>query len=304
MTARGRHIVAFAGQQVAIEWRGPAAACLVALLGGRSARDFEAGSAVFPATEEAPLVVTLRLSAVEHDGVASVALEHGDIELYRGPSLGTAALHLLQHALHHLIDRSDGGLVLHAALVGFGDGGVVLPGPSGSGKSMLAAWLASQGGQPLADEACYLPDGVWHLTPFPRAFCFKGPWAEPLGLSDAVETFRSGDVRIVRPEQIPTGRVAPGIVATTSTVPVVPRLLVFPRYQRDAPFALTPMRPARAAVRLFETVANARNLSDYGVAAVAGLVRAIPAFGLSYGHVDQLKPLLDLIALETGSQPS
>jgi hypothetical protein len=302
VTDHGRHVVAFAGQRVVIEWRGSAAFPAIALLGGRSASGSAADQTTAGClTARGSTPVTLNLTAVGNGDDTSFALEQGDIEIYRGSSLGAAAHHLLQHALHHLIDRSDGGLVLHAALVGIGAKGILLPGPSGSGKSMLAAWLANRGGQPLADEACFLSDSSGYLTPFERAFCFKGSWAEPLGLTDMVETFRNGDISIVTRDRISHDSIAADILSPRSAAPIVPRLLVFPRYQHYSSFTLSPIPPAQAAARLFESVANARNLADHGVTAVTGLVRSIPAFSLSYGHVDQLLPLEQLIARETRS---
>lgn len=294
MTDHGRHVVAFAGQRVVVEWHGAAAAPVVALLGPNDDVDTK----ICAGTDDgrsAP--VTLHLSVADTADGTVVALDRDNVALYRGSSVGTAAHQLLQHALYHLIDRSDGGLVLHAALVGMGENGVVLPGPSGSGKSMLAAWMARHGARPLSDEACFLPDDICQATPFPRAFCFKGSWADVLGASDAVESFRSGDVRMVLREQVSsTGTVG---IGSAPDAPVEPRLLVFPHFERNTPFELSPMRPARAAMRLFETLANARNLSDHGVAAVAGLARSIPAFDLVYGHVDQLAPFRQLLARET-----
>jgi hypothetical protein len=76
---------------------------------------------------------------------------------------------------------------------------------------------------------------------------------------------------------------------------IVPRLIVFPRFRAAAGFRLTRLTAARAAVRLIETVANARNLPDHGVARVTELARAVAAYELAYGGFEQLDPFLELI---------
>jgi hypothetical protein len=74
-----------------------------------------------------------------------------------------------------------------------------------------------------------------------------------------------------------------------------PRLIVFPSFVPGALLALTRLSPARAAVRLLETVANCRNLSDHGVGQVTNLARTVPAYHLAYGAFDQLEPLWALV---------
>lgn len=274
MTPRGRLLVAFAGQRVQIEWHGAAAEAALGM--------FE-DLPVPPSPGDAHVV--LRLTTAVADGRPWVTLTRDSDCLYEGTSVAAAADRVLEHTLHHLIDKCDDGVVFHAALAGLDDAGFLLPGPSGSGKSMLAAWLAGRGFVPLADEACFLPNDGWRLEPFLRPFRFKGPWAEAVGLDERLELWRDADVRIV-----PRRRVAAAEVR-----PVAPRAIVFPRYEAGRAFTLEPVSSARAAARLFESVTNARNLADYGVGRVTALARLAPAYALSYGHFDQLDPLIDLV---------
>ena len=61
-----------------------------------------------------------------------------------------------------LITRQNQTLVFHAAAVGWRGTSIVLPGPSGSGKSSLAAWLVNRGFDYLSDEIALLTkdDGI------------------------------------------------------------------------------------------------------------------------------------------------
>lgn len=282
--AGGRRVVTFAGRSVILEWRGPGAEAAASLIEGSSS-DLDAAppAAVFTleASEDPPLVT----------------LRRGQDRLYRGRSLGSAAHVLLQEALFSLIEGSDGGLVLHAAFLARGSSGVLLPGPTGSGKSMLAAWLALHGLAPLSDEAAYLPAGDEFARPFARPFCFKRSWAEVLGIEPpaGAQILRDGRVHLVPPALFnPAPR----------PTRVAPRLIVFPQFAAGADFSLTSLTSARAAVRLMESLANARNLDGHGVGQVADLARSVEAWALTYGRFEQLGPLLERIEAAVGEASS
>ncbi|MGD9765893.1 MAG: hypothetical protein AB7V27_19560 [Candidatus Binatia bacterium] len=275
MSPRGHRVVPFAGQVVGIEWSGERA---------RYASELAFG-AVAAGDDRLPDVI-FRIGA--RDDSPLLTLFCGRTCLYRGESVAAVGHLLLQAALDHLIGKSDGGLVIHAAVVGRGEDGVVLPGPTGSGKTMLSAWLSLRGLAPLSDEACYLADAQALLESFARPFCFKGPWEELLGLErlDRGRVLQDDLVTLVPRELFSAAACRPSIA---------PRLIVFPRFAADARFELTRLTPARAAVRLIETVANARNLPDHGVGRVTDLARSVDTYRLSYSRFDQLAPFLELV---------
>jgi hypothetical protein len=275
MSLRGRRVLSFAGEVAGIEWSGAAAGDAVAWAFGPRADD-----------ETRLPDIVLRLGTRDDSGVAT--LFHGRDCVYRGESLGTATHLLIEGALDGLIRESRGGLVFHAALLAHGAHGVLLPAPSGSGKTMLAAWLALRGLDHLTDEAFFLADGEPLAQPFPRPFCFKGPWAEVLGLDapDRSRVMQNEGVSLVDPSLFGS---------RPRRAAIRPRLMVFPRFHADAPLELTRLTPAHAAVRLIETVANARNLPDHGLGCVTTLARNVETYHLTYGRFDQLRPFLDLI---------
>ena len=275
MTERGRGVMAFAGRVVGVEWSGEHARRAASL-------------ALGPGTdgdEHLPDVI-FRLGV--RDDTRMVTVFRGRDCLYRGDMIGTGAHVLVQSVLDSLIDRSDGGLVLHAALLGRGNDGILLPGSSGSGKSVLAAWLALRGLVPLSDEACYLPDGESLLQPYARPFCFKGAWSDLIGFQGGWPggVLKDAAVSLV-PREVLNDAKAPA--------EITPRLIVFPHFASDAECALTRLTPARAVVRLLGTVANARNLRDHGVGRLTSLARSIEAWDLTYRSFDQLDPLVEMI---------
>jgi hypothetical protein len=271
----GHCVVSFAGQIVGVEWSGARARAITEMALGGPAN----GSSALPDS-------IYRVGSRADTSVLTVF--HGADCLYRGDSAGTAAHLLLQAALDGLIRQVDQGIVLHAALLARGARGVLLPGASGSGKTMLAAWLSRCGLDPLSDEAAHLSEEAEDAESFARPFCFKGPWLEPLGLGDVdPQSVLCDDGVTLVPRQI--------LNPTAQAPTVVPRLIVFPHFQAGAAFALERLTQGRAAVRLLETVANARNLSDLGAGRVTALVRQVEAYSLTYGSFAQLDPLLERI---------
>jgi hypothetical protein len=272
----GHRAVAFAGEVVGVEWAGDRASQATELAFGNHANS----------GDRLP-DVTFRLSTRADSPVCT--LFEGRRCLYRGDSLGTSLNLLVQRVLESLIRKSSSGIVIHAALLGSGDNGVLLPGSTGSGKTMLCAWLTLRGLEYLSDEACYFATNAASVEGFARPLSFKGPWGELLGL-DPVGlhgVLHDNGVSLVPPRLLK---------AACRRTAVIPRLIVFPHFQPAASFEMTRLTPARAAGRVLETVANARNLSDLGVGQVTELARNIPAYSLTYDRFDQLDPLLTLIA--------
>lgn len=275
MIPTGHRVVPFAGQVAGVEWSGTAARDAVALAFG----------APVDGDDRLPDVI-FRLGA--RADVPVLTLFDGHTCLYRGTSVGTATHVLLQATLDGLIRTSTDGLVIHAALLRHAGAAVLLPGATGSGKTMLAAWLTMRGLDCLSDEACYFTDRAAPIQGFARPLCFKGPWAERLDLQDID---RAGIAQDDGVSLVPAALLR----APSAPTPAVPRLIVFPRYAAGAPFELARLTPARAAVRLIESVANTRNLPDHGLGRVTELAREVEAYALTYGGFDQLGPLLTLI---------
>ncbi|MFQ5810908.1 MAG: hypothetical protein ACE5JM_14925, partial [Armatimonadota bacterium] len=62
---------------------------------------------------------------------------------------------------------------LHAATLAYEEQAVVFAGPSGTGKSTLAAGLLARGWRYLSDEFALIDSDTRHVHPFPKALCIK-----------------------------------------------------------------------------------------------------------------------------------
>ncbi len=90
----------------------------------------------------------------------------GDVVEGRIPQDPYAAEAVLRAAYQIAVAR-QGGVLLHASAVAFGEHAFVATGQSGAGKSTLARLCVQGGGRLLSDEIVALyPDGHAHGTPF------------------------------------------------------------------------------------------------------------------------------------------
>jgi hypothetical protein len=182
-----------------------------------------------------------------------------------------------------LITASQRQPVFHAAGVSQGGKALLMCGASGAGKSSLAAWLVSQGWDYLSDEIVALEAGGSRLWGLPRPLILKrglgSIWRAWLhGDLDALHDPFSDGLAWVDPDAIRRG----SALQTAGTAG-----LVFPTYRAGADFQVERLTGGEAAFRLMHHLANRANLADGGLPAVAGLARALPAFSLQYGDLNE-----------------
>lgn len=269
----GYRSVAFANEVVGVEWAG-----------AEARRAVDVAFADLRESDDRLPDVTLRVGAPR--GASLLTLFDDRRCLYRGDSVSACAQLLLHAALDNLIARSADGIVVHAGLVGRGEAGVLLPGSTGSGKTMLSAWLTLHGLTYFSDEACHVTAGTMMTEGFARPLCFRGSWAEPLGLQSWNDDGSAHGTSLVPARHLaPVGR----------RDAIVPRLVIFPRFQAQADLTLSRLSQARAIPRLLESVPNWANLPDHGVGQVTELARSVPAYQLTYGSFSQLDPLRTLV---------
>lgn len=130
--------------------------------------NFEAGR------DRAVTIRLLRRTALEGDSVA-LAMQGRSLgrivlsgsELLAAPAVGPFAAEACLRVGYQISIARQGGLLLHASSVRFGDKAIVAVGHSTAGKSTLAALCREAGGQLLSDEMTALfPDGTVYGTPF------------------------------------------------------------------------------------------------------------------------------------------
>lgn len=190
---------------------------------------------------------------------------------------------LLGDSCYHLADKSSKGLLFHAAVVGWQNQGILLPGASGAGKSTLTAWLLNQGFTYLTDELAFVPHNSLFLHAFTRPLNLKQPsWnvIQPLLINPQAKQIMSGPrTRLISPTLFNSN---------TPRSSISPRLIIFPQYQRDGLFEWCKLSAAQAGLALMKCLINARNLPGHGFAQVARLARAVPAYTMRYADFEQL----------------
>ena len=153
-------------------------------------------------------------------------------------------LHDLLHARLGAATRALRGVrgpsALHAAVVRLADGrGLLLPGPSRSGKSTLALLLARRSGASIVgDDLCWLRRGEATAFGAPVTVRRENPaWKEARALWYADDSERL----LVRPVDV-----GGGALLTSSRADVV----VFPRYEPAGPARMVELSPADVLCRL------------------------------------------------------
>ena len=195
---------------------------------------------------------------------------------------------LQEEVVHALIVEMASAVVLHSGAVSLHGRAILLAGPTGSGKSSLAAWCVDRGFQYLSDEVIALVEGGTDVVGFPRAMVVKGEAAgkvEAMTACSAATTIRTAAGTMVRPK--------PERLA--GRLPQPCGLIIFPKFEPGIPLRVVPVTPAQAALRLMECNLNARNLRGQGFSEISALTRATPAFILYYGDFDQLDGVIDVL---------
>jgi hypothetical protein len=266
-----QRFLAFANNTLALEWEG-----------GRSQ---ELVNFLFAAVPDAPVeqaIVTLHLADA---GGSQISLDvHGAEEWSWSGEMGEMALYLMERACYFLADGSRGGALFHAACLCREGNALLLPGGSGSGKSMLSAWLALNGWHFCGDELAFIPAGGYECQALTR----------PLHLKRRVEQFFPGLVRkgalavgsgwLVLPQAL--GEILAG-------EPPVLKQIIFPSYQAGAASELQLLTRASTATTLTGLMINARNLPENGFPEVLRLARNIPAYRLVYSDFEQLRRIFN-----------
>lgn len=269
-------LISFAGSAVQIEVEGERAAAIVEFLYRHA-----------PADDPTPPHVTLRLCSDETGRFR--LYRDGDMR-YEGDSAGVAAEILLGDSCYHLADRSQGGLLFHAATLSWQGRAVMLPGTIGAGKTTLAAWLLCQGFDYLTDELVFIVHDDTAVQALARPLNFKcagrAVWQSLLPpATDLSDLLGSTTTDLVPPEWF---NPQPTLAGPPRPTPL--NLIIFPRFQPNAEFNLHLLTKAQAGLELMQCLVNARNLPGHGFDDISRLARAVPAYRLTYAGFDQLAP--------------
>lgn len=162
-------------------------------------------------------------------------------------------LALLESVLHFQIAvTARTRLFVHAGVVGWHGGAIVLPGRTHAGKSSLVAALVRAGATYYSDEyAVFDDDGFVHA--FPRA----------LGMRD--ETGR-------------TRRVDPRAIGAVGDAPLPVTRVVATRHVTGGTWYAAPMSPGETVLALLDNTLAARSRSADAVRILAAVARRAPGF--------------------------
>jgi hypothetical protein len=230
----------------------------------------------------------------DNDQPGQLTLSRDDTLLYRGDSLAVVAELLLGDSCHHLADRSQGGLLLHAAGLTWHGQALLLPGQTGAGKSTLTAWLVSRGFGYLTDELVFVLWGQNSAQGLTRPLNLKRP-ARSLWQTNLTASHQAAHVLSTPHSDLaaPTlfGTVAPPDETSLGVI-------IFPRYEPGSNPVLRPLSRAKAGLALMQCLLNARNLPDHGFTEVTRLARQIPAYHLRYSRFSQLEGQIESLLLQ------
>jgi hypothetical protein len=201
-------------------------------------------------------------------------------------------LPMLESGLNWLVWTSTARfLLVHAAVLERDGSAVVMPGPSGVGKSTLCAALVARGWRLLSDEVALIRPQDGLLQPYPRPISLKNESIEMIAqlMPDAHFSRRfdgtiKGTVAFMR---------APPQAIARADVPASPRVVVFPKYAAQAPVEIAPLEKAQAFMKLVDHSSNYLTLLETGFDTLASLVEACDHYALSYGALDEAVSLIE-----------
>jgi uncharacterized protein (UPF0276 family) len=180
---------------------------------------------------------------------------------------------------------------VHAGVVSFGDGCMLLPASTGSGKTTLTAALIRSGATYFSDELAPLEEGTLAVRPLPLALTIKDGSVEALRrlypeLGALTSHVREDYVR-VRYLPPPAG----SLPADDAPQPV--RWIVFPRYAPVSETVLRPLSRPMALRRLLdESFVPLERLDREKVESLVQWMRTVECFELPLSSLDTAVGLL------------
>jgi HprK-related kinase A len=186
-------------------------------------------------------------------------------------------------------------LQLHAATLPCDGQAVVFAGPSGTGKSTLAAGLLARGWSYLSDEFALIDTDTLHVHSLPKALCIKA------GSFSAVEHLNLPLWRRRHYVKAFKGRVAyvkiQNLAHQVDVSPRPVRFVVFPRYAEGSKARLYPVSRARAAFSLTGYAFNRNAFGSRTITILSEVVRNAECFGLQFGPLDETCDLVESLFL-------
>ena len=206
---------------------------------------------------------------------------YGGSQLLMETDSRDSALSELESQLHGAIAfNSSPGLFVHAGVVGWKQGAIVIPGRSGSGKSTLVAALVSAGAAEYYSDEYAIFDQAGYVHPYPKLLSLREPFEGHTGKCSAAEL---------------GGRVG--------TEPIPVRLVVATHYDEHGYWQPQILSPSQTVLRLFENTIHARKRAHYAMDIFARVAATSVAVGGARPTWDRVLPSLLALCEESANLP-
>ncbi len=228
------------------------------------------------------------------------AVYFGDRRIGSGNRPERALMMLLWH-LNAAVVRASGHLVVvHAAGAERDGAAVLLPAPSGGGKTTLVAGLVRAGLRYLTDEAVAIDPATLLVQPFPKALALDpGSWQVHADLRPRLD-----------PSVAPFGtfqwHVPPAAIRPDAVAPAArPRLVVAPRYVPGARTRLRKIERPEMLKLLAESTFNFHDVGRRNLEVLAEVVRGCECYRATVGELgpacDEVVAVLDRLLPTEGA---
>ncbi|HVO91141.1 MAG TPA: HprK-related kinase A [Casimicrobiaceae bacterium] len=214
---------------------------------------------------------------------------------------GHAVYATFESALNWSIALSDvAPLLMHAAVLERDGSALLLPGPSGTGKSTLCAALACSGWRLFSDEvAIFRPDDL-ALAPNPRPVSLKNGAIDTIRrsfpsahISRTIVGTAKGDIAYMR---------SPRAAIERSHEPALAGTIVQPIYHAGAATSVRRLASIEAFRLLTDNAVNYTSMLQLGFDAITRMVDRCRCYALVYSRLDEA---MDTVAaLHRGDQPN
>ena len=192
--------------------------------------------------------------------------------------------------------------LMHAAVLERDDCALIMPAPTGSGKSTLCAALACRGWRLFSDEMAIFSfdDGLLHPNPRPISLKNKAidvicAFAPDARMTAVYRGTPRGDVAYMHP---------PADAVDRAQDRAAPGLVVAPTYSEGAAASLKELRKAEAFRLLMDNAVNYSSMLRAGFELLTSMVERCAVYTLTYSNLDEAIGLIDNLHRERAFSPS